>query len=576
MSVLLLASAALALAPRIPLVLNVNAKEGEVVSGERAFRVSVNSDTAISRVEFMVNGEVRDSDDSTPYEFKFDTVAENDGPAKITFKAYTVESKSGAKTLNVKIDNEVAKGAAYHVEKANALLTDGKYAEARDQGKIALKAEKGNPDARMVLARAYIGLGEYDQAQLQAEEAKAARPEDTGILTVVAGINVQRAFRTYAKPDSDRAEVLKTIKDALAAAVDARRQALDKDLEVAKKDNPAVYADTALRARRYSAAIAFLTPIFTLDQKNAALAERLAYAQIRSNRRQDALNTLNTLQRTAGSLSAYGYALKASALADGGDDAGSDDAIREAVLADSEDLGVRTAQAFIALKRGKTDVLSRLSADLAKEQGGRPDVRYFQMALAAREQRYNDATKAFQVGVLAEPAMADLYVEYANDALAITQRSQGRPAVPAKEGSDAPATPAVAGMDAKEKAQHYAEARAYFEVALMARPEASEALSGLALVSVFENKPADAVKYAQAAVAAAPQAAGAYYALAAAQSLARNVAAAQNANNRAGSLDAKYLGGRQIPDAPAVWRYQNTAGRPTVLAAPAPVAPGAG
>ncbi len=552
MSVLLLASA-LALLPRVPLVVNVNAKDGETIRGERAFRVSVAADTAINKVEFYVNGNLQDTDESTPYEFKLDTVGVDDGPVKVRFKAYTVESKAGEKSLNLTVDNELGKGAAYHVDKAKDLLSDSKFAEARDQGRIALKIEKGDFDARVVLARAYTGLGEWDQAQLQAEEAKAAKPEDPIALSLLSGINVQRAFRIYARPDSDRATVLKDIKDALSAAVVARRQALDAGLDTMPKAPVLPYADAAINARRYGAALSVLKDAFAKDQKNAALADRLAYVQLRTNSRQDALNTLNSLQR-AGSLDAYGFALKAVALADGGDDAGSDEAIREAVLADSENLGVRTAQAYIALKRGKTDVLRSLSDSLGKDQGQRADVRYFQMAIAAKQQNYGDATKSFRVGVLAEPAMADLYVEYANDAIAVTQRGS---------------------MDEKEKAQHYAEARAYFETALVARPEASEALAGLAMVAVFEGNPTEAVRYAQAAVRSAPMDPGSYYALSAAQSAARNVAGAQAANQRAGQLDTKYLQGRQIPDAAAVWRYLDSAGRPVVIAAPTD-APAAG
>ena len=559
MSVLLLASALMALAPR-PLALSIDAKDGDTIRGERTFRVSVTSDSAINQVEFYVNGELRDTDTSTPYEFKLDTVPEAEGPVKLRFKAYTVENKSGEKTLSLKVDNEIAKGADYHVGKANDFLSDGKFADARDEGKIALKIDKASYGARVALARAYTGLNEFDQAQLQAEEARTLKPNDPAGLNVLAGINVRRAFLVYAKPGADRAEVLKGIKDALKGAVESRRTALDAALDAMPKTPALAYGDAALNARRYGATVTALAPAFIADQKNAALANRLAYAQLRTNRRQDALNTLNTFVRAGGTLDAYGYALKAVALADGGDDQGSDDAMREAVLADSENLGVRTAQAFIALKRGNVTALSRLSAELSKDQGQRPDVRYIQMAYAARTQDYSGAARAFEVGVLAEPAAADLFVEYANDAIAITQRGT---------------------MDAKEKAQHYAEARVYFETALLARPEASEALSGLAMVAAFEGKPAEAVRYAQAAVGSAPEDAGAHYALAAAQALnatalratnagaaGRASAAAQAANLRAGRLDAKYLGGRQIPDATAVWRYLDSAGRPTVLAAP--------
>ena len=548
MSVLLFASALLALAPR-PLAVSVDAKDGDAIHGERTLRVSVTSDTAINQVEFYVNGELRDTDTSTPYEFKLDTVGEPDAPIKLRFKAYTVASKTAEKSITLKVDNGMDKGAPFHVDRANELLTDGKYAEARDEGKIALKIDKASVGARLVLARAYSGLNELDQAQLQAEEAKSAEPGNATALNLLAGINVRRAFAIYAKPDADRAEVLKQIKDALAAAVTSRKGALDATVDATKPDpaNPLPYADAALQARRYGAVIDVLTPAFMRDQKNPAIGERLAYAQIRTNRTQDAVNTLKTLQRAGGSLTAYGSALKAAALADAGDDAGSDEAMRDAVLADSENLGVRTAQAYIALKRNNGSSISRISADLSKDAGQRPDVRYFQMAVAARNQEYSQAQHAFESGVLAEPAAADLYVEYANDAIAITQR---------------------ANISAKDKAQHYAEARVYFDTALIARPEAAEALAGLAMVAAFEGKGPEAVRYAQAATTAAPNDAGAFYALAAAQALNRNVAAAQAANARAGRLDPKYLGGRQIPDAPAVWRYLGTSGRPVVLVAP--------
>ena len=560
MSALLFASAILALV-RAPLTVSPNVKDGETIHGERAIRVSVTTDTAVARVEMYVNGDLRDTDTSTPYEFRIDTIAEDDGPLKLRFKAYTVESKTAEKGLTLKVDNGLAKGAPYHVEQANALLTDAKYAEARDEGNIARKIDKKDPGARLALARAYLGLGELDQAQLQAEEARDLKPNDPVGLTLLAGIDARRALSVSAKPGADRAETLKSIKDAFAEAAKNRKAALDAIVDGMAPDpaNPVPYADAALRARRYSAAIDALRPAFEKDQKNTEIGDRLAYAQLRTNRRQDALATLNAMVR-AGGLDAYGHALKAATLAAGGDDAGSDAEMREAILADSENLGVRTAQAYIALKRGQASDVARLSADLQKEQGQRPDVRYYQMAVAARAQDYSAAGKAFGVGVLAEPASADLYVEYANDALAITQRSS---------------------MDAKEKAQHYAEARVYFETALIARPEAAEALAGLAMVAAFEGKGAEAVKYASAAAAAAPNDPGAQYALAAAQALyatslrgtdpngaSKASAAAQAANARAGRLDPKYLGGREIPNAAAVYRYLGTAGRPLVIAAP--------
>jgi hypothetical protein len=124
-----------------------------------------------------------------------------------------------------------------------------------------------------------------------------------------------------------------------------------------------------------------------------------------------------------------------------------------------------------------------------------------------------------------------------------------------------------------------------YETALVARPESDDALIGLALVALNEGKPADAVKFAEAAVKAAPTSAGAQYGLAAAYTglakahtaaakgapsaeATRYVAAAQVANRKAGQLDRKNLEGREIPDVTAVWRYLASAGRNAVISAP--------
>ena len=47
-------------------VLTVNAKEGETLTGERTFRVTVQSSAPVTQVEFYVGEDLRDSDTSTP------------------------------------------------------------------------------------------------------------------------------------------------------------------------------------------------------------------------------------------------------------------------------------------------------------------------------------------------------------------------------------------------------------------------------------------------------------------------------------------------------------------------------
>ena len=80
-----------------PVEISVNINQGEILSGERAFKVSVSADDPVTKVEFYVGGDLRDNDTSTPYEFKLDTLAEPDGDLKIKFSAYTSQGTSGTK-----------------------------------------------------------------------------------------------------------------------------------------------------------------------------------------------------------------------------------------------------------------------------------------------------------------------------------------------------------------------------------------------------------------------------------------------------------------------------------------------
>ena len=142
MTASLIAMAVLGLAQAGAPVLNLDVKDRDAVSGERKFRVLVESKSPISQVEFYVGSDLRDTDTSTPYEFKIDTLEMDDGDVKLTFAAYTSDGKSTKKAVTVKVDNGVSKGAAFHIQQAEELLRNSKWDEAITAGRIALKAEK--------------------------------------------------------------------------------------------------------------------------------------------------------------------------------------------------------------------------------------------------------------------------------------------------------------------------------------------------------------------------------------------------------------------------------------------------
>ncbi|CAN5375397.1 hypothetical protein BH11ARM2_BH11ARM2_02650 [soil metagenome] len=558
MSLLPLAGLLLALAPA-PVEVNVNAKTGETLTGERSFRVTVIAKNPVTQVEFYVGSDLRDNDTSTPYEFRIDSLAEADGDLKIRFVAYTTAGEKGEKTITLKVDNGTDKGAQYHIDRATAFLVDGKYADALVAGRTALKIDDKSIPARIVLARANLGLGKLDAAQKFAEDALAIKPNDPGALELLASIRVRQAFAVTTRGDQKKEDVLATQIAAFKAGAETQRKALDTAADAADPSNLVLYADAALRDHRYGSVVTKLLPSFQNDASNVAIGNRLAYAQLRTGQPQKAVQTLVDLGKY-GKPDAYSKALLAVAYAQLGDDTKSDDALRDALLTDANDLGVRTAQAYLALKNNKKDVLAAQATALGNDQGQRTETAYYQAAILNSQRNFPEGRKAFQRAVLADPANTDAYLERANDSLGIVDST--------KEQAD--------------KDFLYATARGYYEVAQVTYPESAEALTGLAIVAMFQKKPDEAYNYADAATKAGPNNAAAAYALAAAANkmalastqanrtadAARYASQAQASNNRAGVLDKKNLAGRAIPDEKAVWRYLSGAGRVPVLTVP--------
>jgi predicted Zn-dependent protease len=529
--------------------INVDTSSGATISGQRTFRVTVDSPTAINQVEFYVGGDLRDTETSTPYLFPLDTIEQGDGDVKVRFKAYTVENQSAETTLTLHIDNKLAAGPAFHVTAGQSDLEISDWPDAINEGRIVMKLDPHNNDGRMILSRAFLGLGTLDKAQQYAEDAIAQDDKDDPALQLLAGIQLRRAFNTFSKEGTDRSEVLSSISDAFTAAVDARHKSLDLEVDaIGAPTGPNLipYTDAVLREERYSLAIAALEKPFGLDPSNLAVANRLAFALLRSGRFSDAITTL--LQaKTAGPLDAYSNAVLAAAYLQVNRPDDADKAIQDGAAIDPDNLGLRTAQAFIALKRNKQRDLSSIVADLSRDQAQRGSVNYFLMAFADQQQRFEDARLYFETAALAEPNFPDIYIEQANYSIGLAQTQN---------------------LPKADRAEAYREATMYYQVALEARPEAADALAGLAVVALFQNDMTDALKYAQAARDAAPNIATGHYVLSAINSLTGNLDAAQAEMKQAVALDKGNLDGVELPKAADVWKYLKTSGRIPVIAAP--------
>ena len=559
MNVILLASV---LSLFAPVKVSVNAKDGESIAGDRYFRVTVQSENPITKVEFYVANEFRADDSSTPYEFNLDALAEKEGPIEIKFKAYTSESEQGEVTLKLNVDNGLDKGVDFHAKKASDLLKDSKFDDVITEGRIIMKIDGQSNVGRVFLARANYGKGVLDKAQKFSEDAVAADAKNTDALEILAAVNLQRAFKTFTR-GGDQKETVNTIKAALKGAAEARKKSLDVQLDKIGQPTDAnvlAYADAAIRANRFSLAASALEPVFRKDERVVAVGNRLAFSLLRLGKSAEAGKVVGALVKN-GSLNAYTYGLKAVLEAMAGADAAAKTSITDGLITDGSDQGLLTAQAFIALQKSGDANLASIASQLVRSGTQRYEVNYFLAALNNRLQNYPEGAKYLRTALFAEPASADVYIENANYSLGI----------------------ALAQKPTDEARPLQLEiARAYYESALSARPESAEALSGIATVLLSQGKPAEAADFATAAVKAQPAVAIGHYALAAAfNAQAKNLrngagGAALNAalqgtqkeHEAAQKLDQRNLDGRPIPSPSDLFRYLKIGGRTPMIASP--------
>jgi thioredoxin-like negative regulator of GroEL len=554
---------------------------GATLTGQRTFRVLVQSDDIINKVELYVNGELRDSQSSTPYLFSLDSINEKDGPLELKWVAYSDQGKTASKVVKVTVDNGMSLGAAEHVDKGTKALQDGNVTSALTEGRIALKIDKKYTPARELLARAYLAQKTYDRAQQYIEDVLADEPKNLEALDLKSAIGLEEAFGVISRDQKDM-DTLKVVSNAFQNAVKARRasaQARFDAVGALTDTNLKAYVSAAIDAQRYSEAISALAPIFLHAPSRADLADRLAYCQIKAGRFEDAAATLNSLKVIGKNTSdAYADALTGLVAEFLDKSKVSDAAMDEAALNDFQDLGVQTAKAAIAIRRNDLKTAAQTIPQLANDAGQKTEVDYLLAVLYDQTRRFTDAKAAFRECVIADPLNYDMYIEEGNEAL--------RPILDKQL------------VKSEDVAFNYAYAETMYKTALAAREDSYQALTALAMIKLIEKDPGDALNYAQAAVAAQPEYVAGQLLLAAAADIDatairpktlpsnpnnRDEVDAYNkglkmaddlnklsvkANNEAGMLDPDHAGGRGIPSVSEAISYFVRFGRSPVISRP--------
>lgn len=537
----------LAVSASAQLVVKTTTKDGDTIKGTHSFRITVDSQSLVSQVEFYVADKLIGTDESTPYEFVLDTLMYPDGPLAVTISAYNAGGETKKLTLNLKVNNGLSLGVAHHVEIAENAMTAQKWDEAIAAGRVALKIEPTNNTARFAMARAYYGKGTYDLAQKFAEDVVNSDPSNLPARELLSGISLRQAFKAM-QISSDRNQTIATVTSAMKMAAKSRRDAMQQRIDMfgtPTASNRLAYCDLLIDAGRFSLVINQLAPQFEKDENDSEVTNRLVYAQLRAGRYSDAQKIM-TRHTRRGEPDAYGYALKAVLDNWMGNDTASAAAEREALLNDPTNVGVRTAQAYLALRRNNFGTFASITQSLADSEGQSPVTNYYLSAMYYLQGQFSSSQAAFESSLLADPSMVHVYLERFNQSMAYF----------------------VATSPTGEEKQYQLDfARAFAQGALEAKPDSFEALTALTILAMYEQKWDEAIQLGQAATAAGPEYGAAHYALAGAYFSAQKNQQGAASMTEAAKCD-KYLDGIRAPKTEEAWRYYYRYGRTLLLAPP--------
>jgi len=147
-------------------------KDGDKISDVAPIVVRADSGDGIDKVEFAVDDQLRFSTGSTPYTFKWDTIADMEGPHNLAVTAIDANGVKKTVKLTLTIDNELALGAPALARKAREALIAKDTAAAAKYSRRALKAEPDNIDAARAFAAIQADKLNWDSAISSLEKAK--------------------------------------------------------------------------------------------------------------------------------------------------------------------------------------------------------------------------------------------------------------------------------------------------------------------------------------------------------------------------------------------------------------------
>lgn len=431
--------------------LQANIEDSAKIRGTARISVTVQTELLVQRVEFAVDGVLREVDESTPYEYEWDTLTDAEGEHTLKLTAILEGNKTATKQIKVIIDNEVDKGADFHYQQARELFANGQFEKAIEHARVALKADSSHREARVLLIQAYLRLGRAREADEATEDLVRLYPDS---------IEAQE-FRVAAS--LRRARTARNERPLIESAIEARHKVNQLRLQTLENNTTlSAVTQRALMQIQEGKANAIISDLVALTQRedrNTYALNLLAYAYMQAGRWRDVIVITDTAIRR-GVADDYTYAIRGLVAGLLNDERTCETAFAQAEKLDKDSKALRTARASLAMLDRRAVTVSRLATQAQERSDNSPQVAFMRYWGFVVNREFDRSRDAFWRVVDLDPLFAEVYTLRGLVNLADGLRPGEEDLIPV--------------------------AREWFELAVRARPDYAPAHLGVALSYAFQ------------------------------------------------------------------------------------------
>ncbi|MCS7301270.1 MAG: Ig-like domain-containing protein [Fimbriimonadales bacterium] len=386
--------------PKQEATITVNLENGATVKGTVKLVVRVQSDKLVERVEFAVDGALREVDDSTPYEYEWDTVADTEGERTLKITAFLEGNRSVSKELKITIDNGVAQGVAHHYQQAREAFAEGKFEDALYHTRVALKADSAHRESRVLQIQTLLRLGRAAEADEAVEDLARLYPDSLETQELRVAASLRRA-----KNARNERELLRNAIDAQHKINQIRLQAIG-----GSRAPDAVVNRTLLRIAEGQAGetINDLLSLLEREPNNTRYLNLLAYAYLHAGRARDVIVITSTAARR-GAANDYTYAIRGLTALLLNDTREQERAFAEAEKLDKESKALLAAQANLAMLNRRATTVGRLAAQAQGLSDNTPQVAFMRYWSFVNNRELDRAKDAFWRVLDLDPLMPEAY-----------------------------------------------------------------------------------------------------------------------------------------------------------------------